>query len=178
MLAGRANNPDHGRTRQLADTRQPGCHHHPRRARSAREPRAVPLLFTFKHLREFIASERPAGTPIAATQCRPFSKGVFVGTRHNPLSNLRSAPEPQHIGVNVLRRRIITMRNSRTLAPPNPVRAAASPAVSEEWSLIQQAIGGDSRAQKQIFTCYTAKLHRTAFAILRNREDAEDAVQE
>jgi RNA polymerase sigma-70 factor (ECF subfamily) len=62
--------------------------------------------------------------------------------------------------------------------PPNSGRAAASGPISEEWSLIQQAIGGDSRAQKQIFTCYTAKLHRTAFAILRNREDAEDAVQE
>ncbi len=103
-----------------------------------------------------------------------------MGTRQNPLSNLnlRSAPGPQHIRVNVLRRGIITRRNSRTLAPPNPGRAAASPPISEEWSLIQQAIGGDSRAQKQIFTCCTAKLHRTAFAILHNKEDAEDAVQE
>lgn len=105
-------------------------------------------------------------------------KGGFVGIRQNPLSNLRSAPAPQHIRVNALRRRIITRRNSRTLAPLNPGSAAAFPPISEEWSLIQQAIGGDSRAQKQIFTCYTAKLHRTAFAILRNKEDAEDAVQE
>jgi RNA polymerase sigma factor (sigma-70 family) len=101
-----------------------------------------------------------------------------VGTRQNPLSHLRSAPGPQHLRLNVLRRKIITRRNSQTLAPPNPGRDTASPPISEEWSLIQQAIGGDLRAQKQIFTCYTAKLHRTAFAILRNREDAEDAVQE
>ncbi len=100
-----------------------------------------------------------------------------MGTLQNPLSHSRSAPRPQHIRINVLKRR--TRRTgSPTLAAPNPERAAASPVVSEEWSLIQQAIGGDSPAQNQIFAGDTAKLHRTAFAILRNKEDAEDAVQE
>lgn len=100
-----------------------------------------------------------------------------MGTRQNPLFNSQSEPGPQHIRINVLKRRIRS-RESRPLTAPNPGGAAASPAVSEEWCLIQQAIGGDSCAQKQIFSCHNAKLHRTAFAILRNKEDAEDAVQD
>jgi RNA polymerase sigma-70 factor (ECF subfamily) len=50
--------------------------------------------------------------------------------------------------------------------------------IPEEWTFIQQAIDGDSAAAEQIFGCHTAKLHRTAFRILRNKEDAEDAVQD
>lgn len=95
----------------------------------------------------------------------------------NPLSHPRSVAGERHIRVNVLKQRM-RRTGSRTLAAPSPERAAASPAVSEEWSLIQRAIGGDSHAQKQIFSCDTAKLRRTAFAILRNKEDAEDAVQD
>ncbi|MGA9887340.1 MAG: sigma factor, partial [Candidatus Acidiferrales bacterium] len=95
----------------------------------------------------------------------------------NPLSHPRSVAGQRHIRVNVLKQRM-RRTGSRTLAAPSPERAAASPAVSEEWSLIQRAIGGDSHAQKQIFSCDTAKLRRTAFAILRNKEDAEDAVQD
>ena len=102
-----------------------------------------------------------------------------MGILQNPLSFPRSAvgPGPQDIHVNVLKRRI-RRNDPRALAEPNPERAGASAAVSEEWSLIQRAIGGDLRAQKQIFSGDTAKLQRAAFAILRNKEDAEDAVQE
>lgn len=100
-----------------------------------------------------------------------------MGVMQDPLSQARSAPGRRHIRVNVMNRRM-RRADSRALAVPNPERAAASPAVSEEWTLIQQAIDGDSRAQKQIFSSDTAKLRRTAFAILRNKEDAEDAVQE
>ena len=100
-----------------------------------------------------------------------------MGLLQNPLSHSRSAPGQRHVRVNVLKRRM-RRNDPRPLAPPNPEKAAASLAVSEEWSLIQQAIGGDSRAQKQIFSSDTAKLRRSAFAILRNKEDAEDAVQE
>jgi RNA polymerase sigma-70 factor, ECF subfamily len=48
----------------------------------------------------------------------------------------------------------------------------------KQWCLIQQAMAGDSRAQEQVFACDTAMLRRKAFTILRNKEDAEDAVQE
>jgi RNA polymerase sigma-70 factor (ECF subfamily) len=50
--------------------------------------------------------------------------------------------------------------------------------IPEEWAVIQQAIDGDSAAAEQIFGCHTAMLHRIAFRILHNKEDAEDAVQD
>jgi RNA polymerase sigma-70 factor, ECF subfamily len=50
--------------------------------------------------------------------------------------------------------------------------------IPEEWAFLQQAIDGDSAAAEQIFGCHTATLHRIAFRILRNKEDAEDAVQD
>jgi RNA polymerase sigma-70 factor, ECF subfamily len=100
-----------------------------------------------------------------------------MGMLQDPLSQSRPASGRRHIGLNILKRRM-SRADSRTFAMPDPERAAASSAASEEWSLIQRAIDGDSRAQKQIFSCDTSKLHRAALAILRNKEDAEDAVQE
>jgi RNA polymerase sigma-70 factor (ECF subfamily) len=50
--------------------------------------------------------------------------------------------------------------------------------IPEEWAFIRQAMDGDSAAAQQIFGCHTAMLHRIAFRILRNKEDAEDAVQD
>jgi RNA polymerase sigma factor (sigma-70 family) len=100
-----------------------------------------------------------------------------VATQQNPLSHSRSEPGRGYIRASVLKRKTRRM-DLPAVAPSKAKRAAASRIVSEEWSLIQQAIGGDLRAQKHIFSCYTAKLYGTAFAILRNKEDAEDAVQE
>jgi hypothetical protein len=54
----------------------------------------------------------------------------------------------------------------------------ASPAARKEWDLVQQAIAGNADAQEQLFKTYTPRLFRTAFAVLRNKEDAEDAVQD
>ena len=48
----------------------------------------------------------------------------------------------------------------------------------EDQELIQRAIVGDSEAQAQLFATYTPKLYRMAFNVLRNKEDAEDAVQD
>jgi RNA polymerase sigma factor (sigma-70 family) len=100
-----------------------------------------------------------------------------MATQQNPLSHSRFEPGRRYVHLNV-RNRKVRRTDLPALAPTKPERAAASPAVSEEWSLIQRAIGGDQRAQKHIFSCYTARLYGTAFAILRNKEDAEDAVQE
>jgi RNA polymerase sigma-70 factor (ECF subfamily) len=61
---------------------------------------------------------------------------------------------------------------------PNPDRTIASRSVSDEWSLVQKAIAGDSDSQDKLFAAHTARLYRTAFAMLRNKEDAEDAVQD
>jgi RNA polymerase sigma-70 factor (ECF subfamily) len=44
--------------------------------------------------------------------------------------------------------------------------------------MVQQAIAGNIQAQEQLFASRKGKLFRTAFAVLRNREDAEDALQD
>ena len=48
----------------------------------------------------------------------------------------------------------------------------------DDWDLIRQAIVGNPEAQERLFKTHTPRLYRTVFAVLRNREDAEDAVQE
>jgi len=49
---------------------------------------------------------------------------------------------------------------------------------SKDRALVQKAIAGDRQSQERLFAAHTTRLYRTAFAILRNKEDAEDAVQE
>ena len=59
--------------------------------------------------------------------------------------------------------------SERSSSTPNSGRALSSRIDRKDWNLIQQAVRGDSRA--------SARLYRTAYAIVRNKEDAEDAVQ-
>jgi RNA polymerase sigma-70 factor (ECF subfamily) len=54
----------------------------------------------------------------------------------------------------------------------------ASPVIRKDWDLVQQAIEGNAGAQERLFKTYTPRLYQTAYAVLRNREDAEDVVQE
>ena len=61
---------------------------------------------------------------------------------------------------------------------PGSETVGVSPACRNEWVLVQQALRGDSRVQEQIFVPHMGRLQRTALAILRNKEDAEDAVQD
>jgi RNA polymerase sigma-70 factor (ECF subfamily) len=68
--------------------------------------------------------------------------------------------------------------DSSASTPWNSARAAAPLAMSEEWAVVQLAIAGDARAQDQLFARHTGRLYRTALALLHNREDAEDAVQD
>jgi RNA polymerase sigma-70 factor, ECF subfamily len=63
-------------------------------------------------------------------------------------------------------------------APPDPNRNTSFPAAHGDWNLVQRAIDGNSDAQDELFVRHTAALRRIAFRILRNREDAEDAVQD
>jgi RNA polymerase sigma-70 factor (ECF subfamily) len=53
-----------------------------------------------------------------------------------------------------------------------------SPVVRDDWDLIRQAVLGNPEAQERLFKTQTPRLYRAVFAILRNKEDAEDAVQE
>jgi RNA polymerase sigma-70 factor (ECF subfamily) len=50
--------------------------------------------------------------------------------------------------------------------------------VNEDQELIERAMAGDSQAQSRLFATNTPRLYRVAFNVLRNKEDAEDAVQD
>lgn len=57
-------------------------------------------------------------------------------------------------------------------------KVVAPNARSDEWAAVQRAIAGDTAAQEHLFGRHKGRLYRTAFALLRNKEDAEDAVQD
>lgn len=61
---------------------------------------------------------------------------------------------------------------------PRSGKAVDSGSAAEEWRLIQRALAGDPDALSPIFVHYSSRLFRTAFSLLRNKEDAEDALQE
>ncbi len=63
--------------------------------------------------------------------------------------------------------------DSRSSTTTRPLSRAAR----KDWKLVQQAVAGDSRAHEELFAVHTARLYRTAFSVLRNKEDAQDAVQ-
>jgi RNA polymerase sigma-70 factor, ECF subfamily len=77
-----------------------------------------------------------------------------------------------------IRHRKIERTRSSPPAPPSSERMAASATAYRHPALVQQAIDGNSDAHEQIFATHASKLRGMAFAILRNREDAEDAVQD
>jgi RNA polymerase sigma-70 factor, ECF subfamily len=63
--------------------------------------------------------------------------------------------------------------------PPPSARATPGAATAhEDLILIQRALAGESEAQTRLFTTYTPRLYRVALSVLRNKEDAEDAVQD
>lgn len=78
--------------------------------------------------------------------------------------------------VNIQRRRPRSA-GSQSSTISNSGRTLFSPAVARDWKLVQQAIAGDSHAQEKLFATHAARLYRTAFSVVRNKEDAEDAVQ-
>src|SRR5579862_5189624 len=70
-------------------------------------------------------------------------------------------------------------RKPSSLRPPSAGdQTAAAAAPSEEQKLIQQVIAGEREAQTRLFETYTPRLYRIALSVLRNKEDAEDAVQD
>lgn len=48
----------------------------------------------------------------------------------------------------------------------------------EEWEAVQRALAGNSDALATLFAPHQARLYRSAFSVLRNKEDAEDALQD
>ena len=84
--------------------------------------------------------------------------------------------EPLARGAN--RGRELTGRSSRARKSRECDAKVASTIVGSEWNLVQRALAGNADAQEQLFKTHTPGLFRTAFAVLRNKEDAEDAVQD
>jgi RNA polymerase sigma-70 factor, ECF subfamily len=68
--------------------------------------------------------------------------------------------------------------DSRALTQLNSDKASAPRNAGKEWAIVQQAIAGNADAQEHLFARHTGKLYRTAFALLNNKEDAEDALQD
>ena len=62
--------------------------------------------------------------------------------------------------------------------PVNSPSIAGPQDRGNEWAVVQQAIAGNADAQEGLFAGHTRRLYRTVFALLNNKEDAEDALQE
>jgi len=67
--------------------------------------------------------------------------------------------------------------NSRDLGFEDAGPVDGANATAEDRMLVAQAKGGCSSAFGELYERYRLRLFRSAFRILRNREDAEDAVQ-
>jgi RNA polymerase sigma factor (sigma-70 family) len=99
-----------------------------------------------------------------------------MSTLHNSFfaSKLVSRPPSGNANPHRIRGESTGARSSTTA---NSRRALPPQAVSKDWKLVQQAIAGDFQAREELFATHTARLYHTAFSVLRNKEDAEDAVQ-
>ena len=99
-----------------------------------------------------------------------------MGTLQARSFNLRPTVDPSlRVKVRRERRGRIDSRASRQL---NSDRSITSREMGKNGAVIQQAITGNADAQDHIFASHTGRLYRTAFRVLRNREDAEDALQD
>jgi RNA polymerase sigma-70 factor (ECF subfamily) len=90
------------------------------------------------------------------------------------LQDLASCQLVHHPGFAVknFKRRKITAIRQRTEQETSTAKA------NEDRGLIDQVLAGDSAAQSRLFETYSPRLYRVAFSVLRNKEDAEDAVQD
>ncbi|MGA2170997.1 MAG: sigma-70 family RNA polymerase sigma factor [Terracidiphilus sp.] len=56
--------------------------------------------------------------------------------------------------------------------------AIAPRAIGNEWALVQRAMAGEANAMDLLFAPHMRGLYRVALVMLRNKEDAEDALQD
>ena len=70
------------------------------------------------------------------------------------------------------------LRNGNSKSKPTNCEQLTSATQATHGDLIYQAMNEDPKAQTQLFIVHRAQLYRRAYSILRNREDAEDAVQD
>ena len=100
---------------------------------------------------------------MGALQASPFS--------------IRSTAGVPKLSVTIRRERPRRL-DSRAPKPANPGRTDAPFVKSTESAMAQEAIAGNVEAKEQLFASRKSRLFRTALAVLHNREDAEDALQD
>ena len=66
----------------------------------------------------------------------------------------------------------------KPLSAPNPHRLPSTVARDDEHLLVAAAKRGDAHAFEELVNRYEAKIFRLTMNITRNREDAEDAMQD
>jgi RNA polymerase sigma-70 factor (ECF subfamily) len=91
--------------------------------------------------------------------------------------NIRGTVGVPNLSVTIRRERPRGL-DSRAAKLGNAGRTDAPLAKGSESAMVQQAIAGNIQAQEQLFASRRVGLFRTAFAVLRNWEDAEDALQD
>jgi RNA polymerase sigma-70 factor, ECF subfamily len=73
---------------------------------------------------------------------------------------------------------IATLAKARTLSTPNPHKLPSTVAREDEHLLVASAKAGDATAFEELVNRYERKIFRLTMNITRNREDAEDAMQD
>ena len=98
-------------------------------------------------------------------------------TRHSCSSRSQDGTDARPLSANVSRGRT-SLTNSRASRRRNSCRHVVGSKATTDPYVVRQAIAGDPIAQEQLFKSNAGPLYGKAFAILRNREDAQDAVQD
>ena len=105
-------------------------------------------------------------------------KRIGVKNRMGMAQTFRLIPQSPRTGAMPLQTR---QWRKELLSQAQPSRnAVAKPdflPASEESVIVKRAIAGDTEALAAVFAREQGRLFRTAFSVLRNKEDAEDAVQ-
>jgi RNA polymerase sigma-70 factor, ECF subfamily len=68
--------------------------------------------------------------------------------------------------------------DSRRLRQLHSDKTVVARGMGKEWAVVQLAIAGNAEAQEQLLAPHTDRLYHSAFALLHNKEDAEDALQD
>jgi hypothetical protein len=97
-----------------------------------------------------------------------------MSSAHSPNTRLSFGP-PQAIGQSPCGGpgRIDRRASKRLNSDSTPVLHS----FNNDWMVARQAIAGSAAAQEHLFGCHRPRLYRIALGIFRNKEDAEDALQ-
>jgi RNA polymerase sigma-70 factor, ECF subfamily len=110
---------------------------------------------------------------------RRIRQEPFMGALENPLARKQSQSPAESVRHARMRNAGAAVRVAQVWYPHASQQVdSIAGAKLEDSDLIREAISGNPEAQEGLFNAFTPRLYRTAFGILRNRQDAEDVVQE